>query len=225
MPNALIVWGGWDGHEPQPCAQRFAAILDRLGFQVRVEDDLACFTDADVLQAQDLIIPLWTMGEISKEQSQGLCQAVRGGVGLGGWHGGMCDAFRKDVNYQFMTGGQWVQHPGGVMDYRVQICDHLHPISQGIADFAIHSEQYYMHCDPGNHVLATTTFAGDQEGMDWIRGTCMPVSWIRPYGAGRVFYASIGHVNADFEVPQARQLVTRGLLWAAGQEQLISQVE
>ncbi|TVR17713.1 MAG: ThuA domain-containing protein [Planctomycetota bacterium] len=218
MPNALIFSGGWDGHEPQQCAQRFAAILGDAGFQVTIDESLARCADVDFLQSQDLIIPLWTMGEITREQSQGLTQAIRSGVGLGGWHGGMCDAFRGDVNYQFMTGGQWVQHPGGVIDYRIHVCDHLHPISQSIDDFDIHSEQYYMHCDPGNHVLATTTFAGDQEGMDWIRGTCMPVSWIRPYGKGRVFYASIGHVDADFAVPQALQLVTRGLLWAARQE-------
>ena len=221
MTRVLIIQGGWSGHEPERCAQRFADLLSEQGCAVTIDNDLQCCTDLSSLQSYQLIVPVWTMGEISKEQSQGLCQAIRGGVGLAGWHGGMCDAFRKDVNYQFMTGGQWVQHPGGIIDYSVQICDHLHPISQGICNFSMHSEQYYMHCDPGNHVLASTTFAGNQEDMDWIRGTPMPVAWVRPYGKGRVFYASIGHVDADFEVPQAQQLVLRGLLWAARQDHLL----
>ncbi|TVR43627.1 MAG: ThuA domain-containing protein [Planctomycetota bacterium] len=219
MPTALLFWGGWNGHEPQACAHLFASLLEADGFKVRVFDHLDCLLDASAMANLDLIVPLWTMGEISKEQSQALRAAVRDGVGLGGWHGGMCDAFRQDVDYQFMTGGQWVQHPGGIIPYSVQICDRSHPITKGIEDFSLVSEQYYMHCDPGNRVLATTTFAGDQEGIDWIRGVEMPVAWTKAYAAGRVFYASVGHVRADFDVPGAQRLVHQGLRWAAGLEE------
>ena len=215
--KALMVWGGWPGHEPQQCVDLFAPMLEEAGLEVRIEDNMDVYTDEAYMSSLDLVVPIWTMGTIEKEQSKGLRNAVKNGVNLGGWHGGTCDAFRNDVDYQYMTGGQWVQHPGGIIDYTVQIVPGKadDPIVAGLkTDFAMHSEQYYMHVDPGNEVLATTTFNGDVD--EWIDGTVMPVAWKRRFGKGRVFYTSLGHVAADFDVPEARELTRRGLLWAAG---------
>ena len=170
---------------------------------------------AGLMAGLDVIVPLWTMGQITGDQSRALQAAVRGGVGLAGWHGGMCDAFRQDTGYQFMTGGQWVAHPGGVIPYTVNIRRKAHPVMKGLSDFAIESEQYYMHTDPGNKVLATTTFDGTRDGCTWIKGTVMPVVWTRMWGKGRVFYTSLGHVNKDFDVPEAFEIAKRGIQWAA----------
>ena len=145
--------------------------------------------------------------------ADGLLEAARSGVGVAGWHGGMCDSFRNNVDYQFMTGGQWVAHPGGVIDYTVNIINHRDPITKGLKDFKMNSEQYYMHTDPGNEVLATTTF--NAENCEWIEDTVMPVVWKRRYSKGRVFYTSCGHVAKDFDVPEVREIVKRGMLWAA----------
>jgi type 1 glutamine amidotransferase len=166
------------------------------------------------MRSLDLIVPLWTMGTITQEQEKGLLEAIKSGVNVGGWHGGMADAFRNNVDYQFMVGGQWVAHPGGIIDYRVNVINHDDPITCDIPDFDMHSEQYYMHVDPSNEVLATTTFSG--EHAFWIAGTVMPVVWKRMFGNGRVFYSSLGHVAADFNVPEAKEIQRRGLLWAAG---------
>ena len=212
MKSALIVWGGWPGHQPQECAELFAPILRAEGYAVEVADTLDAFLDGAKLAALDLIVPIWTQGTITKEQERGLLDAVRGGVGLAGWHGGMGDAFRNNVEYQFMVGGQWVAHPGNIIDYQVTITDHDDPITAGLADFAMHSEQYYLHVDPSNEVLATTTF-GDQF-LPWIAGTVMPVVWKRRWGAGKVFYCSLGHHASDFDVPEARAIVRRGMVWA-----------
>ena len=211
--RALMVWGGWDGHEPQQTTERFAALLKEAGFSVTVTDDLNVYLDADLLRAQSLIVQCYTMSTVTPEQEQGLLEAVRSGVGFGGWHGGSADAFRNNPEYQFMVGGQWVAHPGNIIDYTVNVTDHEDPITQGLTDFQMHSEQYYMHTDPSNEVLATTTFGG--EVLPWIAGTVMPVVWKRRWGQGRVFYCSLGHVDADFEVHEAQELVRRGLLWAA----------
>ena len=142
-----------------------------------------------------------------------MTRAVQSGVGLGGYHGGMCDAFREATEYQFMCGGQWVAHPGNIIDYTVNITRPDDPVMAGIADFPYRSEQYYMHVDPSNEVLATTTFTGKY--ASWIDGVVMPVVWKRHYGKGRVFYSSLGHVASEFEVPQMKTIVKRGLLWAA----------
>jgi uncharacterized protein len=214
MPSALMVYGGWEGHEPRQCVDVFAPILRRHGFDVHLADTLDAYLDADRLNSLDLIVPVWTMGTITKEQEAGLLEAVKGGVNIAGWHGGMADSFRNNTAYQFMVGGQWVAHPGDVIDYSVAIVRPDDPITAGLNDFQMHSEQYYMHVDPSNEVLATTTFGGDH--APWIAGTVMPVAWKRRWGEGRVFYCSLGHKAHDFDVPEARTIVERGMLWASG---------
>jgi type 1 glutamine amidotransferase len=208
-----MLWGGWEGHEPRQCVERFVPFLEQNGFAVDVANDLNVYTDAARMADLALIVPCWTMDSITREQLEGLLSAVGAGVGLAGWHGGMADSFRQSTEYQFMVGGQWVAHPGNIIDYTVRITDHKDPVTAGLADFTMHSEQYYLHVDPSNQVLATTTFGA--EHAPWIGGTVMPVVWKRHWGAGRVFYSSLGHVAADFEVPEAREIMQRGMLWAA----------
>ena len=214
MKSALFIWGGWEGHEPEQGAQLFAACLRDEGYSVELADTLDVCLDTAKLQSLSLIVPVWTMGTITSEQEQGLLEAVVNGVGIAGWHGCMADSFRNNTNYQFMVGGQWVAHPGNIIDYQVNITRRDDPITEGLNDFWMHSEQYYMHIDPSNEVLATTTFSGDY-GVPWITGCTMPVVWKRQFGAGRVSYCSLGHVVSDFDVPEARELVRRGMLWAS----------
>ena len=208
-----MVWGGWDGHEPKQCVDVFAPFLQGQGYDVRISDTLDVYLEADYMKSLSLIVPVWTMGELGGEQENGLLGAIESGVGIAGWHGGMADSFRNNTTYQFMVGGQWVAHPGGIIDYTVQITNHTDPITAGLADFAMHSEQYYMHVDPCNDVLATTTFSG--EYTPWINGCVMPAVWKRTWGQGRVFYTSLGHVAADFNVPEVKTIVERGMLWAS----------
>lgn len=209
--KALMFYGGWEGHEPDQTSKRFADILEGHGYEVDRVPTLDVLEDAGKMATYDLIVPVYTQSTITKEQETGLLDAVKAGAGLGGWHGGMGDAFRTSTEYQFACGGQWVAHPGNIIDYRVNIVKE-DPITEGLSDFDMHSEQYFMHVDPSNEVLVTTTFTG--EHAPWIAGTVMPVTWKRTYGEGKVFYCSLGHVDADFEVPEARTMVERGLLWA-----------
>jgi hypothetical protein len=208
-----MTWGGWLGHEPEQCVQIFAPFLRAQGYDVTISTTLDTCLDEAYLRSLDLIVPVWTMSSITHEQVQGLLGAVASGVGIAGWHGGMADSFRESVDYQFMVGGQWVAHPGNIIDYTVNITNHDDPITAGLNDFQMHSEQYYMHVDPSNEVLATTTFSGDI--FPWIAGTVIPVVWKRRWGEGRVSYTSLGHVAKDFDVPEAREIVQRGMLWAS----------
>jgi len=212
MREAMIVWGGWAGHEPEEGAAAVKGLLEAEGFAVRVETSTKAFADPAIADLS-LIVPIITMARIEKDELANLERAIRGGVGLGGYHGGMGDAFREAPDYQFMVGGQWVAHPGNVIDYRVTVTRPDDPVMAGIADFDYRSEQYYMHVDPANEVLATTTFNGDH--APWIDGVVMPVVWKRKHGEGRVFYSSLGHVAKEFEVPQMRTILQRGLAWAA----------
>ncbi len=220
--SALLVWGGWLGHSPRECTEIFGPWLESQGYHVTVSDSLDVYLDAGFLKSLSLIVPVWTQGEITPEQASVLLEAVAGGVGIAGWHGCMADSFRQNVDYQFMVGGQWVAHPGGYIDYQVNIVDHDDPITAGLDDFTMMTEQYYMHVDPSNQVLATTTFKGDKQisriapyECPWVEGCVMPVVWKRRWGQGRVFYSSLGHKLDDFDVPQVMEITRRGMLWAS----------
>jgi uncharacterized protein len=212
MREALIVWGGWSGHEPEQCAKIIGDMLEGDGFKVYVETTTEAFADPSIKDLS-LIVPIYTMSKIEKEEVQNLTKAVEGGVGLAGYHGGMCDAFRESVDYQFMCGGQWVAHPGNIIDYRVDVAKPDDPVMEGIKSFPYTSEQYYMHVDPSIEVLATTTFSGEHAW--WTKDVVMPVVWKRHHGKGRVFYSSLGHVSKEFDVPEMKTILRRGMLWAA----------
>ncbi|MEM6562445.1 MAG: ThuA domain-containing protein [Planctomycetota bacterium] len=216
--SALIVWGGWDGHEPQQVAEIFRKVLAESDFDVTVADTLDAFKEHDLTKL-NLIVPIWTMGTIEQEQCEPVLAAVRDhGVGLAGCHGGMCDSFRNDVGWQFMTGGQWVAHPGNDgVEYKINIGPTPHEITAGMNDFDVKSEQYYLHVDPAVQVLATTTFpTPGVDGPHAPNGTFeMPQVWTKMFGQGRVFYNALGHVANVFDIPEALELMRRGFKWAA----------
>jgi uncharacterized protein len=212
MREAMIVWGGWPGHDPDLCASMIRGWLKAEGFAVRTETTTEVFLDP-AIKKLSLIIPIYTMSKIEKPEALALCDAVKSGVGLAGHHGGMGDAFRDNVDYQFMCGGQWVAHPGNIIDYKVDVTRPDDAVMAGIGSFEHRSEQYYMHVDPAIEVLATTTFNADH--APWIDGVVMPVVWKKRFGEGRVFYSSLGHRAYELDVPEIRTLMTRGMLWAA----------
>ena len=212
MKKALIFAGGWEGHEPLSVAERLGGVLKENGFSVDIATNLDVLSDASFVQSMDLLVPCWTMGKLPREARKNICAAVENGTGMAGCHGGMCDAFREDTDWQFLTGGQFVAHPSGDgTQYTVHICTGS-PITDGIGDFDVCSEQYYMHVDPAVQVLATTHF----EPFMGNPAVEMPVVWTKRWGKGRVFYSSLGHHADQFDiVPQSLLLMERGMLWAS----------
>lgn len=217
MPKkALIVWGGWDGHQPHLVAEVYRRVLTEDGFSVEVSDTLEAFKDQAKLLDLNLIVPHWTMGKIIAEQVNPVLKAVQAGVGIGGCHGGMCDSFRDNADWQFMTGGQFVAHPGNDgTEYSVKIATTRSVITEGLSDFAVRSEQYYMHVDPAVKILAYTQFPvadGPHVGNGPVD---MPVVWTKVFGKGRVFYNSLGHSAATLASEPCLTIMRRGLAWAA----------
>ena len=213
--TALITWGGWPGHEPDKVAAIFHALLEEAGIEAEVTDSLDAFDDPDRLRALDLIVPVWTMSKLTKEAATNVSEAVARGTGLAGCHGGMCDAFRENVLWQFVTGANWVAHPGGDgVRYRVEIVSD-DPLVEGIEDFEVATEQYYLHTDPANHVLAVTRFPT----VPWYHAAngpvAMPVAWTRAWGHGRVYYNALGHKAEVVASGPAHEMLRRGLIWAA----------
>ncbi|WP_432164068.1 ThuA domain-containing protein [Streptomyces tendae] len=211
--RALVVRGGWDGHQPVTITDSFVPFLQGQGYTVETAEDLTVYEDAERLAATDLIVQCWTMGTITPAQRDGLDVAVRTGTGLAGWHGGIVDSF-GDHGYHLLTGGKFVMHPPGYLDHSYEIVPERadHPVVAGLDGFSLRSEQYWVLTDPRVDVLATTLFPPDE--LD-DRPAVMPAVWTRTWGLGRIFVSTIGHKPDDFDVPEVRTLTERGLLWAS----------
>jgi type 1 glutamine amidotransferase len=156
-----------------------------------------------------------TTEDLTERAEQRLHEAVSSGTGLAGWHG-MTASFRSSLQFSLLAGASFLDHPGGEgvpVPYTIDIVDRDHPVTNGVEDIEIASEQYYMHVDPAAHVLATTTFSG--EHWPWLDGVVMPAVYVREWGKGRVFYASPGHDPAELQIPDVERLVRQGLDWAA----------
>ena len=214
----MILCGGWDGHEPKLITARFKKFLESVDFEVAVEENLQVLQDLNRLKELDLFVPIWTMckEDLPKPYFEPIAEAIGSGVGLAGCHGGMCDAFRNNVLWQFITGANWVAHPGcDGTKHRINIISKSNPLTDGIKDFDVSSEQYYLQTDAANEVLATTRFPT----VKWYHSANgevdVPQVWTRKWGHGRVFYNALGHHNDVFEIPEAWELMKRGLLWAA----------
>lgn len=216
MKKALILQGGWDGHEPELTSKRFASLLKKHDYEVTISDTLDVLDDAQMLMGLDLVVACWTMGQIKEEYVENLSKAIASGVGLAGCHGGMCDSFRESVQWQFITGGQWVSHPGGDgIDYTVNIHKGSSPITEGLEDFPVCSEHYYLHIDPSIEILATTRFPVVNYYHVANKPVDMPIAWTKFWGNGRVFYTSLGHHDDVFEKsPNAQIMMERGMVWA-----------
>ena len=209
--NVLVIWGGLEGHKPNLFASHIEKWLISENANYQINNSLNAYDNFKELIKYDLIIQSVTLGQISENQETNLLKAVRSGVGIAGAHGGLADSFRNNTNYQFMIGGQFVKHPGGKVKFKINMLDD--ELTEGLDDFEIFTEQYYLHYDPNIEIIANTEFNG--ETFPWIEDVVMPVSWKKTYGKGKVFYISIGHDPNEFLMHEdGWELLTRGFVWA-----------
>ncbi|MFY1616092.1 ThuA domain-containing protein [Micromonospora sp. WMMD736] len=227
QPRALVVRGGWEGHQPVKATELFIPFLERNGYTVRVEESTEIYADADELAGTDLIVQCMTMSEITSAQVAGLAAAVVAGTGFTGWHGGIVDAFRASAEYLHLVGGQFATHPGkepcerhggeedNFLPHTVRVTDlgREHPITAGIDDFDLVTEQYWVLHDDLVDVLAVTTHP-TREWHPWHRPVTSPAIWTRRWGAGRVVVTTPGHSLDVLEHPAVRTVIERGMVWA-----------
>jgi type 1 glutamine amidotransferase len=225
--QALVVRGGWDGHQPVAATEVFLPFLQANGFAVRIEDSPAVYADPEVMATFDLIVQCMTMSEITRDQVMGLREAVAAGTGLTGWHGGIADSYRASSHYLQLVGGQFANHPSrepigltgeeddNFLTYRVNLTDlgRAHPITTGIEDFELTTEQYWVLHDDLNDVLATTTHPAPP-WHPWHRPITSPAVWTRQWGKGRMVVTTPGHSPDILENANVRTIIERGMLWA-----------
>jgi type 1 glutamine amidotransferase len=224
--RAVVVRGGWDGHQPIEATDLFIPFLEQNGYRVEVFDSPAPYADPELMAATDLVVQCMTMSTIEKDELAGLTSAVANGTGLAGWHGGIADSYRNSSDYLQLVGGQFACHPpkapgertGEQSDYfipyRVEVTAADHPVMDQIADFDLVTEQYWVLTDEYNTVLATTTLAKN-EWEPWHRPITSPAIWTRDWGQGRVFVCTPGHDMDVVRHPDVNTIIERGMLWAA----------
>lgn len=226
--RALIVRGGWAGHQPVETTDVFLPFLEGNGYDIRIEESNEIYADAAAMAEIDLIVQSVTMSEISGAAVKGLRDAVLAGTGFAGWHGGIVDSYRANSDYLQLVGGQFVKHPAKAQDqirgdgadsflpHTIDITDlgRDHEITRVIDDFTLTTEQYWVLHDDLNDVLATTTHPARPD-QPWHRPVTSPAIWTRLWGAGRVFVATPGHDPEVLRDANVRTIVERGLLWAS----------
>lgn len=227
--RALIVRGGWTGHQPVETTDAFVPFLAAHGYDVRVEDETTVYADPEYMAGVDVVVQTNTMNTIAGDELGGLITAVRNGTGLAGWHGGIADSYRNSSDYLQLIGGQFATHPAKAprhelpgdgtdcfVRYTVDIVPEMadHPVVAGISDFELTTEQYWVLTDDYNDVLATTTIAApDHE--PWHRPVTCPAVWTRRWGEGRIFVSTPGHDLGVVQDPNVRTIIERGILWAS----------
>ncbi len=209
VSQALVVWGGWEGHQPQAVAHIIASQLAAYRVSAHISDDIAELDQID-LKEYDLIVPVWSFGIQRPQTMNRVLEAVRAGTGLATFHGGI-DWF-ADREYAHLIGGHFIFHPPETEKYRVCFEPVLHPITEGLKDFEIQTEQYYLHVDPANTVLATTRFGDTATHSGAV---IMPSTWIKTYGQGRICYCSLAHTPDEIQQWPVISLLMRGMKWAA----------
>ena len=226
--QALVVRGGWDGHQPVEATDLFIPFLEENGFAVDVHDSPKMYGDAEFMAGVDLIMQCNTMNTIEKDEFWGLRAAIEAGTGMAGWHGGIADSYRNTSDYLHLIGGQFACHPGKHPDerqgeqsdnyvpYRVDMLPAAaeHPITAGIEDFDLITEQYWVLADDYCDVLATTT-QQVRPWDPWHREVISPAIWTRQWGEGRLFVCTPGHHVDILEQPAVNTMIKRGLLWAS----------
>jgi uncharacterized protein len=204
MKNALMLQGDCPCHPSRAIADIIGSELEAAGFSVEMmHGSMDAVLDRARTVDTDLIVMQWHRPAMTPNQEEALLAAVEAGTGIAGIH-----AFvgAGSPAYHYMIGGHWVAHPGGDgVSYRVRIEDAQGPITDGVEDFTVSTEKYYMHVDPAIQVLASTDFGA----------VSMPVAWTKEYGKGRVFYHSLGHRPDIVQVPEVLRLTRQGMSWAA----------
>ncbi len=231
--SALVVRGGWEGHEPVQTTDLFIPFLEEHGFDVRVEGSPDVYADTRALAETDLILQSISLGPgaepvvLTDAAVAGLRSAVESGTGFAGWHGGVTASFHSNP-YMQLIGGLFIDHPGKHPSERVggptdvfvphtidpTELGRTHPITAGIESFELTTEQYWVLHDDYIDVLATTTQAA-RPWDPWHRPVTSPAVWTRQWGAGRVFVSTPGHWADVFDHPAVRTITERGLLWAS----------
>jgi len=202
-PILLVVGGKY--HPFMECAALLKSFVEASGgYSVTVTEDWDALK-AERIHAFEAVVAYSQGGAPTDEQLAGLLGYVRDGGSFIGLHGASA-TWKECAPFHEMLGSRFAGH-GPVSEFAVKIVDSESPIVRNIDEFRIEDELYVLgDFDPVvSRALATAELNGETH----------VVAYTKTYGAGRVYYLSLGHDERAFNHPSFRALVLGGLDWAA----------
>lgn len=181
------------------------------------------FTPDGLAQYQGLIFNNCTKVQkafAGKKQREAILDFIRNGKAFIGFHSASDGGMPDWHEYTDMIGGCFAGHPwgaGGNWPFFVE--DVEHPVTSAFTnkEFMFSDEIYqYKGYDRSKlRILVGLDSVksgkkGNSESMDY------PVSWVRSYGKGRIFYSNFGHNKATWWTPFMLQHFLDGIQWALG---------
>jgi type 1 glutamine amidotransferase len=204
----VLVMGGHtksfhEFHIMGPVYQQF---LTAAGFEVKLTEDRNDFLK-DNLKPFDVVLDYTTGEDLTPEQAGGLLGGIIGGKGFIGVHSA-ADSFKQTPGYINMVGGKFLTHPSTWPKLTFNILDRHHPVMEGLEDFQMEEELYLMETYGHFELLMSA----------WYKGFERPITWVKPYGHGRVLYTALGHAKVQTENPSFQRLIVNGVRWAKNPE-------
>ena len=162
---------------------------------------------ADGLDAYNVVLFYTDVGELTAAQETGLLNYIRAGGGFYGLHTAAA-SFRESEPYHEMLNGFFNGH-SPYMTFTVNIGNTDHPITQGLEDFEVVDELYYLKHNPetSHHLMSAYDHTKDETHV---------MAFHHNYGAGRVFYFALGHDLTVLQNPSFQEIIRRGVLWVGG---------
>jgi type 1 glutamine amidotransferase len=189
-------------------------------------------TDAELLTKKELelnaknldyfdAVFFMTTGDlgIDEEQKAALLSFVReDGKGFLGAHNAT-DTFYDWPEFGEMIGGYFDGHPWNQFEATVTVEDSTFPaVSHFPKSFKIFDEIYQTRNFSRDRVrvlmsLDTSNIDMNKEGVKY---DYIPLTWVRKYGKGRVFYNGFGHPPEVWDNPDVQKMWLEAVKWAMG---------
>lgn len=198
------------------------ATLEELGrtsglFHVDFLRDPATFNELfapTVLADFDGLMFVNTTGQLPVPDLKAMLEWVKAGKAFIGMHAAT-DTFNRSDDYCDFIGGIFAGHPwnaGG--EYGFVVHEPAHRVTAMYQPrFRWRDEiyQYDQRWKPENvRVLISLDMPTSNPREPWH----IPVSWIREYGSGRLFYTNFGHNDATWKDPVFQKHLLEGIAWA-----------
>ncbi|MCX6366973.1 MAG: ThuA domain-containing protein [Armatimonadetes bacterium] len=178
---------------------------------VRTDEEMAQKMTVASLKNYDGVFFASTTGELPLPDKEGFLAWIKSGKGFCGAHAA-ADTFHNFPGYIEMIGGEFQTH-GPQVEVEGLLEDDNHAATKPFnkQSFKVFDEIYiYKSYDwAKTHALI---------GMDKHPNTkapgYYPLSWVKEYGKGHVFYTSLGHRVDVWQKPWYQEHVLGGILWS-----------
>lgn len=209
--SVMVMGGHTKGfHEFGKMGPIYRDFLEKAGFTVKLTEDRDDFLKERIAPF-DVILCYTTGEDLTEAQREGFMGAIRGGKGYVAVHSA-ADSWVNTPGYMNMVGGRFLGHPHYWPKLTINIKNRNHPVVAGIEDFEIEEELYLMETYGHFEIIMSTHFIGFER----------PITWIKPYGHGRILYTALGHDEPQTRNPSFQRLIVNGVRWAVCPEGMIT---